>query len=306
MEYTAQVDGREATVALEKEGLRLGSRFLDFADVAALRPVSHRVYIDLLPSGTVEISMLGHSYDGFWEELNDLFGKRTLEALFIEEKQLMLCEGEYETPRERGRAKIALYEDAVCILPPTCGAVRIPLCFAEEISLEGYILRISLASGAKYAVGRMGYDTKPFAERAERDAELVKKQREAALRAVTPAAPFTLKGLFRTAKSEEHWEAAFGRGRCALELITGEDAATYLYEYPADDPLFALRLAEAMEAMGTHREIIYLTDEQLAEKPLYRMSVMRSEAVAFLRSRSAGRLIHSASHAQRLAQFLQQ
>lgn len=306
MEYTAQVDGREATVALEKEGLRLGSRFLDFADVAALRPVSHRVYIDLLPSGTVEISMLGHSYDGFWEELNDLFGKRTLEALFIEEKQLMLCEGEYETPRERGRGRIALYEDAVCILPPTCGAVRIPLCFAEEISLDGYVLRISLASGARYSVGRMGYDTKPFAERAARASELVKKQREAVLSAISARPPFTFKGLFRSAKPEEHWEAAFGKGRCALELFTGDDAATYLYEFPADDPLFALRLAEAMEAMGTHREIIYLTDGQLAEKPLYRMSVLRSEAVAFLRSRSAGRLIHSASHAQRLAQFLQQ
>jgi hypothetical protein len=304
MEYSAHVDGREASVALEKEGVRLGGRFLDYSEVAALRPISHRVYIDLLASGTVEVSMLGHSYDGFWEELCELFGKRSLEALFVEEKQLMLCEGEYETPRERGRAKIALHEDSVCILPPTCGAVRIPLCFASDISLDGYLLRITLASGAAYTVGRMGYDTKPFAERAAQASERVKKQREAALAAAKLTEPFTLKGLFRTAKPEEYWQAAFGKGRCALELFTGEDAATYLYEFSEPEAVFASRLAEAMEAMGTHREIIYLTDGQLAEKPLYRMSVLRSEAVAFLRSRSAGRLIHSANHAQRLADFL--
>ena len=304
MEYSAHVDGREASVALEKEGVRLGGRFLDYSEVAALRPISHRVYIDLLSSGTVEVSMLGHSYDGFWEELCELFGKRSLEALFVEEKQLMLCEGEYETPRERGRAKIALYEDSVCILPPTCGAVRIPLCFASDISLDGYLLRITLASGAAYTVGRMGYDTKPFAERAAQASERVKKQRDAALATAKLTEPFTLKGLFRTAKPEEYWQAAFGKGRCALELFTGEDAATYLYEFSEPEAVFASRLAEAMEAMGTHREIIYLTDGQLAEKPLYRMSVLRSEAVAFLRSRSAGRLIHSANHAQRLAEFL--
>ncbi|MBR5708124.1 MAG: hypothetical protein IKX41_01945 [Oscillospiraceae bacterium] len=302
MEYSAHVDGREASVALEKEGLRLGGRFLDYSEVASLRPLSHRVYIDLLGQGTVEISMLGHSYDGFWEELCDLFGKRSLEALFVEEKQLMLCEGEYETPRERGRAKIALYEDSVCILPPTCGAVRIPLCFASEITLDGYLLRITLASGAAYTVGRMGYDTKPFAERTAQASERVKKQRAAALAAAKLTAPFTVKGLFRTAKPEEYWQAAFGKGRCALELFTGEDAATYLYEFSEPEAVFASRLAEAMEATGTHREMIYLTDEQLG--PLYRMSVLRSEAVAFLRSRSAGRLIHSANHAQRLAEFL--
>ena len=56
--------------------------------------------------------------------------------------------------------------------------------------------------------------------------------------------------------------------------------------------------------MGVHREIIYLSDEQLAEKPLYRMAAARSEAVRFLRERSDGRLIHSANHAQHLLDYL--
>ncbi len=59
-----------------------------------------------------------------------------------------------------------------------------------------------------------------------------------------------------------------------------------------------------MEAMGPHREIIYWTEEQISEKPLYRMAVQRCEAASFLRDRSAGRLIHSASHAEKLREFL--
>ena len=56
--------------------------------------------------------------------------------------------------------------------------------------------------------------------------------------------------------------------------------------------------------MGVNREIINLTPEQLAEKPLYRMSVERSEAVRFLRERADGRLIHNTTHEQRLREFL--
>ena len=59
-----------------------------------------------------------------------------------------------------------------------------------------------------------------------------------------------------------------------------------------------------LEAMGIHREVIYLSDGQLEEKPLYRMAVDRSHAVRFLRERSDGRLIHNGGHAQRLEEYL--
>ena len=60
-----------------------------------------------------------------------------------------------------------------------------------------------------------------------------------------------------------------------------------------------------MEAVGTHREIIYMTDEQLRENPLYLMSVHRTSAVRFLRDRSDGRLIHGKNHLERLNEYLQ-
>ena len=305
MKYRASVFGKDAELSVEREGLRLGSRFLDYAEVAALRPINHRVLIDTLTGEQLEISMLGFSFDGFWEELTKCFGKRSLEALFVEESQIMRCEGEFALPGESGRGVIALYPDAVCVLPQSCGTLRIPLCYTQDIRLDGYTLCIVMRSGQQYHVGKMGYDTKPFAERTMRAADLTKKKRAEALKRVPTAEPFSEKGLFRTEQPEQYWNAAFGRDVCALEFFTGEDAATYLYRFSESRELFLAELEEALEAVGTHRELIYLSADQVAEKPLYRMAIKRSEAVGFLRARSDGRLIHSANHAQRLAEYLQ-
>ncbi len=306
MEYSGQVSGKEAGLSVEREGLRLGSRFVDYADVAALRPVNHRVFVDTLDGESLEISMLGFSFDGFWEELTKCYGERSLEALFVEETQLMLCDGEYALPWGSGRGQIALYPDAVCVLPRTCRALRIPLCFVREIRPDGYQLYIVMRSGAVYAVGKMGYDTKPFAERATDAAALVQEQRALALRQTPARAPFTEKGLFRTGRPEQYWNAAFGSGTCAVEFFTGEDAATYLYRFSKPREVFLLQLEEAMEAVGTHREIIYRTEEQVRENPLYRMAAAQSPAVRFLRARNAGRLIHGPDHALRLQAYLEQ
>ena len=304
MEYKGFALGNDTALSVEREGLRIGSRFLDYADFVLLRPVNHRVIIGMLTGEQVEISMLGFSFDGFWEELTESFGKRSLEALFVEEEQQMLCEGEYTMSEETGRGKIALYPDSVCILPQSSHAVRIPLCFADRIDLEGYLITISLSSGASYTVGRMGYDTRPFAERAMFFAGKTKGQRARSLETISCNEPFTEKGLFRTKQSDWYWNAAFGTGTCALEFFTSEDVATYLYRFSEPQELFSTRLREATEASGTHRELIYFSDRQIDGNPLYRMAVARSEALRFLRARCVGRLIHSAGHGEKLEGFL--
>ena len=304
MKYRAHALGADTELSVEREGLRIGGRFLDYADVRTLVPMNHRVLIDTLAGERIEVSMLGFSYDGFWEELSGCFADRTLEALFVEGAPIMSVEGEYITPAEKGRARIELYPDSVCILPPSCGAVRIPLCFSKEIRLEGYLLHITVNSGLQYVVGRMGYDTMPFAERARQAAARVQKERLSLLSGLKLQPPFSHAGLFRTTTPEYYWQAGFGEGCCAVELFAGEDAATYLYRFPEPEAAFTLCLEEALEAMGPHREIIYWTDEQLREKPLYRMAAARCPAVQYLRAHSAGRLIHNQSHAERLAEFL--
>lgn len=304
MKYRGNANGKPVELSVEKEGLRLGSRFLDFAEFQAIRPINHRVFVDTLDGETVEISMLGFSFDGFWEELTGCFADRSMEALFAQETPIMRCEGDYVLPEEKGRGVIVLLPDAVCILPATCRAVRIPLCFTQEITLDGYQLHFTMLSGKRCTVGRMGYDTQPFAERAQKAAARTKQQRAQATAKLKVVPPYTHCGLFRTEEPEQYWLAAFGDGCCAVELFTGDDAATYLYRFTEPQAVFLQNLTEAMEAMGVNREIIYLTQEQLVEKPLYRMSVARSDAVRFLRSKSAGRLIHNAAHEKRLAAFL--
>lgn len=304
MKYSGHAFGQDAELSVEKEGLRLGTFFLDYADFERIRPISHRVYIDTLSGDTVEVSMLGFSYDGFLDELTKSFSDRSMEALFADEAPIMRCEGEYFLPGEQGRGEIMLLPDAICILPMTARAIRIPLCFACELQLDGYLLHIGMLSGERYAVGRMGYDTVPFAERAQKAAAQTKSTRAKAIMALRADPPFTVCGLFRTKEPELYWTAAFGRGCCAIELFTGDDAATYLYRFDEPQEIFLQNLDEAMEAMGVNREIIFMAPEKLNEKPLYRMAVARSEAVRFLRSKSAGRLIHNATHEQRLNEFL--
>ncbi len=304
MKYHGRALGRDAELSIEHEGVRLGSRFLDYADVRTIRPVNHRVMITTLDGEEIEVAMLGFSYDGFLEEMTDCYAKRSMEALFAEEQAIMRCEGEYWLPDEHGRGVVILLPDAVCILPMTCRAIRIPLCFTTEIRLDGYLLHFTMRSGARYTVGRMGYDTKPFAERTQTAADQTRKLRAQAIAGIKPEPPYTRCGIFRTEQPQLYWTAALGSGCCAVELFTEDDSATYLYRFTESQEEFLYHVDEAMEAMGVHREIIYLTEEQLAEKPLYRMSVARSDAVRFLRSKSAGRLIHNATHEQRLNEFL--
>ncbi len=318
MKYKARLDIEadnihleDTTLSIEKEGVVTAKGMIDYSNIANLKPISHKVILSMLDGREAVISMLGFSFDGFWEELVKMFGERTADALFIEEELLMDCEGEYElpessvAPREAGRGRIRLYTDAVCILPASSHAVRVPLCYTGEITLEGYLLRIRMRTGECYTVGRMGYDTQPFAERCQKQAKKVKEARAKLLSGISTQEPFTEKGLFRTAQTEEYWLSAFGKNCCAVELFTNDKAATYLYQFE-DRQLFTFRLEEAMEAVGSHREIIFLDPEELKDKPLYRMAIHRSEAVRFLRSCTAGRIIHTASHRQKLDEFLSQ
>lgn len=101
MKYNGEALGRAAELSIEREGLRIGAKFIDFADFVSIRPKNHRVYIQTLSDGEIEVSMLGFSYDGFLEELTKCFTDRGMEALFAEEEPIMRCEGEYAFSREK-------------------------------------------------------------------------------------------------------------------------------------------------------------------------------------------------------------
>lgn len=304
MKYSAQVSGQDATVVIKNTGIAINDEFFDYADFMRIYPNNHSIHLDLFPGKKIVISMLGFSFDGFWDELQKSYENRCLASMFIEEQVVMRCEGEYNLPTESGRCSIVLYPDSICILPPSDKSVRLAFSQIKELSVSGYIMTVSMLSGKVYTVGRMGYDTLPFFERAENLWKKNNLERARIIQTLHVEPPYTVSGIFRTYHPEQYWMAAVTDKKCALDLYTGEDAATYLYEFAEPKEAFLQNLSEALEAISTHREIIYISDEVLSSNSLYRMTVKRCEAVVFLRSKFTGRLVHNEMHSQRLREFL--
>ena len=46
MKYSGSVCGSQTEIAIEREGIRLGDSFLNYADFKTIRPINHRVYVD--------------------------------------------------------------------------------------------------------------------------------------------------------------------------------------------------------------------------------------------------------------------
>ena len=55
MKYRAYALGADAELSVEREGLAIGGRFIDFAEFKAITPLSHRVIVGLLSDEEIEI-----------------------------------------------------------------------------------------------------------------------------------------------------------------------------------------------------------------------------------------------------------
>jgi hypothetical protein len=320
----------EAIAHIGKEGLDFqtgkGAFPLDYANVRSFCLKAWHFFFDT-PAGTLELSQMGHDTEGFYEELWLAYNSRSRESLFIETEPFMKTEGEYNYTDDGGRAsgtaKLCLYPTCACIMPPDCGARRIPLCFVQDLTLDGYTIHIMLDTDEKYDLIRMGHDTRPFFEnlgKFQKEAQAQWQAAHASLEANldnrlgealgryhflqdTCGKDRVISGLF-SPDSSEFWVAAFGNGSVAVELITEDKSATYLYRFTGDAKVFEKRLRHAMEAMGVHREIIFMEDEALKENPLYSMSVERNAHLRFLRSCMTGRVIHTESWEKRIREGL--
>ncbi len=320
----------EAIVHIGKEGLDIqtgkGAYLLDYANVHSFCLKAWHFFLDT-SEGKFELSQMGHDTEGFYEELWLAYNSRSRESLFVEGEPFMNAEGEYSYTDDggsaKGTAKICLYPTCVCIMPADSGARRIPLCFVQDLMLDGYTIRIMLDTEEKYELIRLGRDTKPFFEnlgKFRKDAQTQWQAAHAVLEAnldnrlgeVLGRHHFlqdicgkdgVISGLF-SPEGTEFWIAAFGNGSVAVELVTEDKSATYLYRYAGDQKVFERRLRHAMEAMGVHREIIFMEDEALKVNSLYSMGVERNAHLRFLRGCMTGRVIHTESWEKRVAEGL--
>lgn len=228
----------------------------------------------------------------------------------------------YTAVSKKGIAKLALYSDCVCLIPHNICGRRIPLCFATEPEREGFMVSLSLDTGEKYGFSRLGFNTDPFFERLikfrdktvkkwtaaherlESDLEDRVGKKAATLDAFRETGACVISGLFAPDDEENFWIAAVNNGRAAVELVTDEDTAVYIYTFDIPEDVFILRLRHAMEAVKKNRRLIYITDEALMAEPLYRMAADRSPHVRFLRGCCKGRIVHTGGWEDRAKEFL--
>ena len=303
-------------------GEQLGRAVLPFVDLMDMRLLNYHLHL-AIRDGEAVISQLGYRTEDFFEKLWEAYCAKSRDSLLIEGTLSMGSEGDYaytEPDIERKSiAKLELYTDCLCIIPHDAGARRVPLCFAEPTVREGFSLNIALDTGERYRIARLGADTDPFFERLETNRSKTAAAWHAAHTALEQSLDARLGdarerfsvfrdkadvacGLF-SADDEAFWFAAIGTGRAAVELICDEQTATYLYRFDVAPSTFLNSLRHAMEAVKKNRRIIYLSEEDLADEPLFRMSIERSAHVRFLRSCNAGRIIHTASWSQKVAEF---
>ncbi len=322
-----QESAEEAMVEIGAEGLSVslaGQSFpIDYADLSDFRLRNYHLFLETT-NGCIEISGLGYQTEDFFEKLWLAYDARSRESLFLCNALELESEGDYAYTEAEGsrksKAKIALYPDSLCILPHDDGARRVPLCFACQMQQKDYTLSLSLDTGETYQISRMGRDTLFFFERlADCRKETIENWQKAHKRLANtlperlgerkPYYEFLaaqkvrmIHGLF-SPKEEGFWFSALGKDRAAVELVIGGAAATYLYRFDQTDECFERRLRHAMEAVNTNRELIYTEEAALADKPLFRMAIVRSAHVRFLRQCNAGRAIHNAQWGTQLAEF---
>ena len=293
---------------------------VNYADVKDLRLLNYHLFLET-SSGKVEVSQLGLQTEDFFEKLWEAYNARCLDALFVEDEPLFTGEGDYaytEQGEERhGIAKISLHSDCLCLLPHNNGARRIPLCFSQEPETEQFKISLKLDTGDQYQISRIGRHTEDVFEKMcaartkvvkkwkaaheELSAQLSERLGERAdeYQQMEAVGCRMICGLY-SLDDTGFWFAGIKEGKAAVELVTNEQTATYLYTYDTSDTDFEYALRHAMESAGLHREVIF-TD--LADKPLYQMTVERSRALRFLRAHNAGRIIHSGGWGERLREF---
>ena len=298
-----------------------GRRTLDFADLIDFRLPGYRILLTTT-SGEVVLSELGHDTEAFFEKLWSAYMERSMESLFASGESLYSGEGDYEFSEQgdvqHGIAKIELLDDALILCPHDHLGRRIPLCFIQDIVEENYSITLILDTGDKYSLRRIGRDTMAVCEKIRKLRERILKQWKQAQRELNSLLEERLgekassyrhmldcgcqisAGLYRL-DGDGFWFAGFKNGKAAVELVTQEQTATYLYTYDMDShQAFEHSLRHAMESVGLHREVIFT---ELADKPLYRMTVDRSYHLRFLREHNQGRIVHNTAWEKNISAF---
>ena len=295
---------------------------VDFSVIQNFKLLNYQLIIET-PTFTIGLSGLGHQTESFFEKLWQAYNRRCEEALFIDSSAMYVGEGDFlfseQNFTQQGLAKIALYPQCLAIYPQNSHARRFPFCFSADPVLDGYRIKLTLDTEDSLQISRLGRNTLDIFDKICRQrSHIIQQWQEKHLeleeqlisRLGEKASNYQQMqllgcqmtcGLY-TADNECFWFAGLHNGKAAVELVTSEQTATYLYQYDSTDTFFANTLRHAMESAALHREVIF-TD--LSDKPLYQMTVQRSRFIQFLRDHNTGRIIHNSGWSTALSSFFQ-
>lgn len=149
-----------------------GAASWSYPDVLGLSTADYAVVVRTT-TGDVVVSRLGYDAEPFYEHLLRAYDDKVREALFVSGEPLARARGHYAYDEGgqavTGAAPVEVHDDAVLVLPPDLGARRVPLCFVEGVEAFDYQLVLTLTTGERYTLSRLGYETEPV-ERAVQEA----------------------------------------------------------------------------------------------------------------------------------------
>ena len=153
----------QAKLTLEKDGLLIAATFdqlpIPYGEITAFALTDYRVEIQTR-DGLVTVSHLGQAARWLYDRLYAAYNDAVLAALLVEGKHGFEAQGEYiaeENGKTRqGAAILRLYEDCLCLLPPDQHARRVPLCFLSGMEKSDYSLTLTLSSGERYTLLKLG------------------------------------------------------------------------------------------------------------------------------------------------------
>ena len=155
----------ECKITLEKDGLTIAGRFhqlpILYGEIRAIKAGEYRLELDTAGGG-VAFSRMGPQLQWLSDKLTDAFNDAVAGALLAEGEPAMAARCGYSAREgessHQGEAAVQLYEDCLLLLPPNENARRLPLCWISGLDKQDYALKLTLASGERYTLSKMGRD----------------------------------------------------------------------------------------------------------------------------------------------------
>ena len=155
----------EAKLTVDTDGLLIDALFdqaaVSYADMTEIAYQDFTVRIGSL-SGDMTVSRMGQQAEWFYRELLEAYHRKVLQTLLAQGKPDFETEAQYAFDGCEGKAKIRVFKDCLCILPPNTSARRLPFVFLNGLKKEANTLSLTLATGERFVFSMLGYDLDPL------------------------------------------------------------------------------------------------------------------------------------------------